>query len=152
MKLLARWERAGEFLIYPPDGPEYSEVALYSYGKVQLARHVQNGREIAVKVRNTIKPVRRWVYCFVFQVLQKDLMDEAELGRARREIAIMQKLKHPNICELYQVIQTDMRVGTTEFKTIENQGCGNGRPYVSTHGSWYWWRTIYIRVSERKIR
>ncbi len=44
------------------------------------------------------------------KILQKDLMDAAEMERSKREIAIQRKLQHPNIAKLYDVLETEDRL------------------------------------------
>ncbi|XP_035220225.1 maternal embryonic leucine zipper kinase-like [Stegodyphus dumicola] len=58
------------------------------FAKVKLATHALTGEKVAIKI-----------------------MDKAALGddlpRVQVEIEAMQELNHPNICKLYQVIETE---------------------------------------------
>ena len=56
-----------------------------SFGRVYLGTVTETRKKVAIKS------------------LQKDAMDAKELDRAMREIHILQKLRHPNICDLYDV-------------------------------------------------
>jgi len=44
------------------------------------------------------------------KILQKDLMDNTEQERSKREIQIQRELNHPNIAKLYDVIETEDRI------------------------------------------
>ncbi len=60
-----------------------------SFGKVKLALHTLSGEKLAIKV------------------LEKDkLTKEDDIMRVRREIDILSKVRHPNIVQLYEVIET----------------------------------------------
>src|SRR3990167_9406626 len=60
-----------------------------SFGKVKEARHVISGEKIAIKI------------------LKKDMMKkEDDMMRIRREIDILRRVRHPNIIQLYEVIET----------------------------------------------
>lgn len=60
-----------------------------SFGKVKLALHTLSGEKLAIKV------------------LEKDkLTKDDDLMRVRREIDILSKVRHPNIVQLYEVIET----------------------------------------------
>jgi hypothetical protein len=71
----------------------YSSIGQGSYGKVKLGVHSVSQELVAVKI------------------LQKDLMDAAELARAQREIEILKSLDHPNICKLLQVCHCWLLIG-----------------------------------------
>lgn len=60
-----------------------------TYGKVKLGVNKRNKTQVAIKV------------------LSKKEMIPTEIERARREIEILQQLKHPNIASLYQILETD---------------------------------------------
>lgn len=60
-----------------------------SFGKVKEARHVISGEKLAIKI------------------LEKEkLKKEEDLVRIRREIDILSRVRHPNIIQLYEVIET----------------------------------------------
>lgn len=60
-----------------------------SFGKVKEARHVISGEKIAIKI------------------LKKDMLKkEDDMMRIRREIDILRRVRHPNIIQLYEVIET----------------------------------------------
>lgn len=58
------------------------------FGKVKLATHILTGEKVAVKIMDKTK-------------LGKDL------PRVKLEISALKSLSHPNICKLYQVIDTE---------------------------------------------
>ncbi|OWA50693.1 Maternal embryonic leucine zipper kinase [Hypsibius exemplaris] len=57
------------------------------FGKVKLAVHTLTGQTVAIKI------------------MDKVALGE-EFGRAEMEIALLRDMRHPRICELYQVIDT----------------------------------------------
>lgn len=60
-----------------------------SFGKVKLALHTPSGEKIAIKI------------------LEKEMIKKDEdLMRIRREIKILSQVRHPNIVQLYEVIET----------------------------------------------
>lgn len=60
-----------------------------SFGKVKLALHTPSGEKIAIKI------------------LEKEMIKKDEdLMRIRREIKILSQARHPNIIQLYEVIET----------------------------------------------
>lgn len=61
-----------------------------SFGKVKLALHTPSGEKIAIKI------------------LEKDIIKkEEDLMRIRREIKILSQVRHPNIIQLYEIIETN---------------------------------------------
>lgn len=61
-----------------------------SFGKVKLALHTPSGEKIAIKI------------------LEKEMIKKDEdLMRIRREIKILSQARHPNIIQLYEVIETN---------------------------------------------
>lgn len=64
------------------------------------------------------------------KILQKDLMDAAELTRSRREIEIQRRLHHPNIIKLYDVLETDDRINIV----MEHSPGGELLKYITEKG------------------
>ena len=61
-----------------------------SFGKVKLALHTLSGEYIAIKI------------------LEKNMLkNDDDLMRVRREIDILKRLRHPNIIQLYDIIETE---------------------------------------------
>lgn len=61
-----------------------------SFGKVKLAIHTQSGEKVAIKI------------------LEKNMIKKDEdLMRIRREIDILSKVRHQNIIQLYEVVETE---------------------------------------------
>jgi serine/threonine protein kinase len=59
-----------------------------TFGKVKLGSHVLTGEKVAVKI------------------LEKErIIDVADVERVAREIHILRLIRHPNIIQLYEVIQ-----------------------------------------------
>ncbi|KAJ7204836.1 kinase-like domain-containing protein [Mycena pura] len=64
------------------------------FGKVKLGIHSKFGEEVAVKL------------------IRRDTVDsEAKMVKIAREIELLDKLKHPNIVRLYDVVETDKFFG-----------------------------------------
>lgn len=83
-----------------------------SFGKVRQGWRTSTNEPVAIKV------------------VEKTLIDAAELQRARREISIMRSLDHPSICRLYDVVETK------ESIYIVMELCANGElfQYVTSRG------------------
>ena len=65
------------------------EIGTGTFSKVSKAIHIITGQEVAVKI------------------LQKDkIKDEIDIERILREIEILKKVIHPNICQLYETYST----------------------------------------------
>ncbi|GKT35511.1 hypothetical protein ADUPG1_008658, partial [Aduncisulcus paluster] len=67
------------------------------YGTVRYAIRKEDGREFALKILNKS-------YLKKYSTQQHDLLDTVF-----REIAVLQRLDHPHICNLYKVIQSPTR-------------------------------------------
>ncbi|XP_069390223.1 MAP/microtubule affinity-regulating kinase 4 isoform X4 [Paralichthys olivaceus] len=60
-----------------------------NFAKVKLARHILTGREVAIKI------------------IDKTQLNPTSLQKLFREVRIMKTLNHPNIVQLFEVIETD---------------------------------------------
>ena len=60
-----------------------------TFGKVKLAEQTLTGEKVAIKI------------------LEKDrIIDVADVERVSREIHILKLIRHPNIIQLYEIIET----------------------------------------------
>jgi len=60
-----------------------------TFGKVKLATHILTGEKVAIKI------------------LEKDrIIDVSDVERVAREIYILKFIRHPNIIQLYEIIET----------------------------------------------
>ena len=60
-----------------------------TFGKVKAATHIATGEKVAVKI------------------LEKEkIVDVADVERVSREIHILKLIRHPNIIQLYKIIET----------------------------------------------
>ena len=60
-----------------------------TFGKVKLATHIPTGEKVAIKI------------------LEKDrIVDVADVERVSREIHILKLIRHPNIIQLFEIIET----------------------------------------------
>jgi 5'-AMP-activated protein kinase catalytic alpha subunit len=75
-------KRVGQYLIGDTVGEG-------TFGKVKLAIHIPTGEKVAVKILE-----------------KKRIQDQADVRRVNREIKILKKAKHPNIIQLYEVLDT----------------------------------------------
>lgn len=82
-----------------------------SFGKVKEAMHVATQEKIAVKV-----------------IEKEKVVTEDDDTRVRREISIMRKVKHPNIVQLYEVIETEKY----HFMVMEYVEGGELADYIET--------------------
>lgn len=55
----------------------------------------------------------------VFKIIEKEkIMNEADQNRLNRELKIMRKVRHPNIIQLYEIIETKKYIYlVTEYAT-----------------------------------
>ena len=61
-----------------------------TFGKVKLAVHLPTGERVAVKI------------------LEKSrIKEQADVRRVNREIKILKKLHHPNVVQIYEIIETE---------------------------------------------
>ena len=64
-----------------------------TFGKVKLGKHVLTGEKVAVKI------------------LEKDrISDMADVERVAREIHILKLIRHPNIVQLFEIIETERQL------------------------------------------
>jgi len=91
-----------------------------NFAKVKLARHVLTGREVAIKV------------------IDKKTMNQSSLNKLFREVRIMKMLHHPNVVQLFEVIETDR----TLHLVMEYANGGEVFDYLVAHG----------RMKEREAR
>jgi 5'-AMP-activated protein kinase catalytic alpha subunit len=60
-----------------------------TFGKVKSATHIPTGEKVAIKI------------------LEKEkIIDVADVERVSREIHILKLIRHPNIIQLYEIIET----------------------------------------------
>jgi len=91
-----------------------------NFAKVKLARHVLTNREVAIKV------------------IDKKTMNQSSLNKLFREVRIMKLLHHPNVVQLFEVIETDR----TLHLVMEYANGGEVFDYLVAHG----------RMKEREAR
>ncbi len=61
-----------------------------TFGKVRLGTHILTGEKVAVKVLEKSK-----------------IKDKKDVERISREIKILKKLHHPNVVQIYEIIETE---------------------------------------------
>lgn len=61
-----------------------------TFSKVCIARHRQTSEQVAIKI-----------------IEKSKIENEADRVRLEREMKIMRKVRHPNIAQLYQIIETN---------------------------------------------
>lgn len=82
------------------------------FGKVKLAVHNKTKTKVAIKV------------------IKKGGIDEGASKFILREIQIMKRLRHPNIIQLYEVIDTEARL----FLVMEYASGGEVMDFIAVHG------------------
>ena len=83
-----------------------------TFGKVKLAIHLLTNEKVAIKI------------------LEKSrIKDKKDIERISREIKILKKVRHPNVIQLYEIIETDKEL----FLIMEY--CHNGElfDYIVSH-------------------
>ncbi|XP_041447174.1 microtubule affinity regulating kinase 2 S homeolog isoform X6 [Xenopus laevis] len=83
-----------------------------NFAKVKLARHVLTGKEVAVKI------------------IDKTQLNSSSLQKLFREVRIMKVLNHPNIVNLFEVIETEK----TLYLVMEYASGGEVFDYLVAHG------------------
>ncbi|KAM9734076.1 MAP/microtubule affinity-regulating kinase 4 isoform 2-T2 [Menidia menidia] len=83
-----------------------------NFAKVKLARHILTGREVAIKI------------------IDKTQLNPTSLVKLFREVRIMKTLNHPNIVQLFEVIETER----TLYLVMEYASGGEVFDYLVAHG------------------
>ncbi|XP_030600369.1 MAP/microtubule affinity-regulating kinase 4 isoform X2 [Archocentrus centrarchus] len=83
-----------------------------NFAKVKLARHILTGREVAIKI------------------IDKTQLNPTSLQKVFREVRIMKTLNHPNIVQLFEVIETEK----TLYLIMEYASGGEVFDYLVAHG------------------
>ncbi|XP_077476573.1 MAP/microtubule affinity-regulating kinase 3a isoform X7 [Stigmatopora argus] len=83
-----------------------------NFAKVKLARHILTGREVAIKI------------------IDKTQLNPNSLQKLFREVRIMKILNHPNIVNLFEVIETER----TLYLVMEYASGGEVFDYLVAHG------------------
>uniref|UniRef100_A0A8C5GDC2 MAP/microtubule affinity-regulating kinase 3 n=1 Tax=Gouania willdenowi TaxID=441366 RepID=A0A8C5GDC2_GOUWI len=91
-----------------------------NFAKVKLARHILTGKEVAIKI------------------IDKTQLNPTSLQKLFREVRIMKTLNHPNIVQLFEVIETEK----TLYLIMEYASGGEVFDYLVAHG----------RMKEREAR
>ena len=64
-----------------------------TFGKVKLGTHILSNEKVAIKI------------------LEKDkINDVSDVERVAREIHILKQIRHPNVCQLYEIIETSRQL------------------------------------------
>merc|ERR1719504_12905 len=64
-----------------------------TFGKVKLGTHILSGEKVAVKILEKSK-----------------IVEVADVNRVTREIQILKRVRHPNVIQLYEVIDTSKQI------------------------------------------
>ncbi|XP_076847200.1 MAP/microtubule affinity-regulating kinase 4 isoform X2 [Brachyhypopomus gauderio] len=83
-----------------------------NFAKVKLARHILTSREVAIKI------------------IDKTQLNPTSLQKLFREVRIMKTLRHPNIVQLFEVIETEK----TLYLIMEYASGGEVFDYLVSHG------------------
>ncbi|KTF82826.1 hypothetical protein cypCar_00011325 [Cyprinus carpio] len=83
-----------------------------NFAKVKLARHILTSREVAIKI------------------IDKTQLNPTSLQKLFREVRIMKGLNHPNIVQLFEVIETEK----TLYLVMEYASGGEVFDYLVSHG------------------
>ncbi|RVE65210.1 hypothetical protein OJAV_G00133270 [Oryzias javanicus] len=83
-----------------------------NFAKVKLARHILTGKEVAIKI------------------IDKTQLNPTSLQKLFREVRIMKTLNHPNIVQLFEVIETEK----TLYLVMEYASGGEVFDYLVAHG------------------
>ncbi|XP_077064597.1 MAP/microtubule affinity-regulating kinase 4 isoform X1 [Siphateles boraxobius] len=83
-----------------------------NFAKVKLARHILTGKEVAIKI------------------IDKTQLNPTSLQKLFREVRIMKGLNHPNIVQLFEVIETEK----TLYLVMEYASGGEVFDYLVSHG------------------
>jgi 5'-AMP-activated protein kinase catalytic alpha subunit len=76
---------------------------------VRLGTHTLTGEKVAIKI------------------LEKDkIQDKADIERVTREIQILKIVRHPNVIQLYEIIETNRQL----FLIMEHAGGGELFDYI----------------------
>ncbi len=80
-----------------------------TFGKVRLGTHTLTGEKVAIKI------------------LEKDkIQDKSDIERVTREIQILKIVRHPNVIQLYEIIETNRQL----FLIMEHAGGGELFDYI----------------------
>ena len=83
-----------------------------TFGKVKLGIHTLTGEKVAIKI------------------LEKDLItDVSDVERVSREIHILKVIRHPNIIQLYEIIETPKKL----YLIMEYASGGELFDYIVKH-------------------
>ena len=83
-----------------------------TFGKVRLGTHILTGEKVAVKVLEKSK-----------------IKDKKDVERISREIKILKKLHHPNVVQIYEIIETEKEL----FMIMEHANGGELFDYIVRH-------------------
>ncbi|XP_043095435.1 MAP/microtubule affinity-regulating kinase 4 isoform X2 [Puntigrus tetrazona] len=97
-----------------------------NFAKVKLARHILTGKEVAIKI------------------IDKTQLNPTSLQKLFREVRIMKTLRHPNIVQLFEVIETEK----TLYLVMEYASGGEVFDYLVSHGRM---KEIEARAKFRQI-
>uniref|UniRef100_A0A8C5FWV1 non-specific serine/threonine protein kinase n=1 Tax=Gadus morhua TaxID=8049 RepID=A0A8C5FWV1_GADMO len=97
-----------------------------NFAKVKLARHILTGKEVAIKI------------------IDKTQLNPTSLQKLFREVRIMKGLNHPNIVQLFEVIETDK----TLYLIMEYASGGEVFDYLVSNGRM---KEIEARAKFRQI-
>jgi 5'-AMP-activated protein kinase catalytic alpha subunit len=64
-----------------------------TFGKVKLAVHSLTNEKVAIKILEKFR-----------------IKDKKDIERISREIKILKKVRHPNVIQLYEIIETEIEL------------------------------------------
>lgn len=96
-----------------------------TFGKVKIANHTLTGEKVSSPTLADSRALQ-----VAIKILEKSrIKDKKDIERISREIKILKKVRHPNIIQLYEIIETESEL----FLIMEY--CQNGElfDYIVSH-------------------
>ena len=90
---------------------------------------MKQGTHILTGEKVSLMGLKFWLQVAV-KILEKDkINDQKDVERITREIKILKKVRHPNVIQLYEIIETDKEL----FMIMENANGGELFDFIVRH-------------------
>lgn len=95
-----------------------------TFGQVKLGVHTPTGEKVAIKI-----------------LVKEKIVDESDLERVTREIQILKMIRHPNIIQLYEIIEDDTHL----YLIMENAEGGELFDYIVLQHRYFLYKNSVLK-------